>query len=195
MIPGGTYRCSHRTAAGGCCAFQLDGIPIYGNFDHYKYYKFGEPALATTRELEAHEILHLKEMPLTREECYEACFHLGCQGWVRKYELETSVDNESGFAGVWVLREGKKRYHVREVDGTFATGHEAALARAKARTASGQQQARHESRRVGARPALPHDGRRTRRARPTSPSDARLPAATHTLAALALAKEFGAAHS
>ena len=33
MIPGGTYRCSHRTAAGGCCAFQLDGIPIYGNFE------------------------------------------------------------------------------------------------------------------------------------------------------------------
>ena len=115
----------------------------------------GEPALATTRELEAHEILHLKEMPLTPEECYEACFHLGCQGWVRKYELETSVDNESGFAGVWVFRKGKKRYHVGEVDGTFATAHEAALERAKARTASGQQQARHEVRTSRAATLLP----------------------------------------
>lgn len=145
MIPNGTYHCTHRTSDGTCCAFALEGIPLYGNFEHCMYYKFGEPALAMTREMEAHEKSHLKEMPLTREECYEACFNLTCQGYERMYELEVA-DNESGFAGVWVHRAGKKRYHVGEASGTFATAHEAALARAKARTKARQQQAQHEVR-------------------------------------------------
>ena len=51
MIPSGTYHCTHRTSDGTCCAFALEGIPLYGNFEHGMYYKFGEPALAMTREM------------------------------------------------------------------------------------------------------------------------------------------------
>ena len=145
LIPDGIYRCSHRTANGTCCAFALEGIPLYGNFDHYKYYGCQEPALALTRAVEAHDRSHA-DMPLTVEECYEACFAATCQGYERKYELETSADNESGFAGVYVHRAQKKRYHVAEASGTSATAHEAALVRAKARTKAGLQRARHEVR-------------------------------------------------
>ncbi|EOD28466.1 hypothetical protein EMIHUDRAFT_204349 [Emiliania huxleyi CCMP1516] len=154
LIPDGIYRCSHRTANGTCCAFALEGIPLYGNFDHYKYYGCQEPALALTRAVEAHDRSHA-DMPLTVEECYEACFAATCQGYERKYELETSADNESGFAGVSVRQGGKKRYHVFEVDGMFATAHEAALARAKARTKARKQQARHEVRSSRAATLLP----------------------------------------
>ena len=75
-----------------------------------------------------------------------ACFAATCQGWERKYELETSDNNQSGFTGVFVHRAGKKRFNAEGVLGTFATAHEAALAHAKARTAARQQQAQHEVR-------------------------------------------------
>ena len=147
LIPDGIYRCSHRTADGTCCAFALEGIPVYGNFDHYKYYGCQEPALALTRAVEAHDRSHA-DMPLTVEECYEACFKLTCQGYERIYELERSASYQSGFAGVIAYNQDnvKKRFKAEGMLGTFATAHEAALARAKARTDKGQQRARHEVR-------------------------------------------------
>ena len=110
------------------------------------YYKFGEPALAMTRAVEAHDRSHA-DMPLTVEECYEACFAATCQGYERIYELE-SADNQSGFAGVSVHKRAnaKKCFFAEGVLGTFATAHEAALTRAKARTKARQQQAQHEVR-------------------------------------------------
>ena len=146
LIPGGIYRCSHRTANGTCCAFALEGIPLYGNFDHYKYYGCQEPALALTRAVEAHDRSHA-DMPLTVEECYESCFAATCQGYERIYELE-SASYQSGFAGVSVHKRAnaKKRFCAEGVLGAFATAHEAALERAKARTKARQQQAQHEVR-------------------------------------------------
>ena len=66
----------------------------------------------------------------------------------RIYELERSASYQSGFAGVRAYNQDsvKKRFKAKGMLGTFATAHEAALERAKARTDKGQQRARHEVR-------------------------------------------------
>ena len=95
-----------------------------------------------------HEASMHGDMPMTKDEVDKACFPQMVFGGLsfgpnlhaeKVITLERSASNASGFASVSIYPESmaggnsacKKRFNCHEVDGTFATADECALARAR----------------------------------------------------------------